>query len=182
MPDRLTKEERHLCMSRIRATNTKPELCLRHSLWHMGFRYRINDKRLPGSPDIVLPKYRTVIFVNGCFWHGHNNCKIYKPPQTNTEFWSLKVTRNRERDQKVWRQLEAKGWSVIIVWECELEKAKYANTIENVSADIVANGNLYKKHQLERIEARKQRGLEKKIAEARRQTLVDEMNFIKNRH
>lgn len=102
----------------------EPELKLRHSLWHLGFRYRVNDKRLPGSPDIVLPKYRTVIFIHGCFWHGHRDCKFYTVPKTNTEFWTAKVARNQERDQEVWRQLETKGWAVVIVWECQLKKGR----------------------------------------------------------
>ena len=83
----------------------------------------MNVRRLPGSPDIVMPKYRTVIFVHGCFWHGHKGCKNYTVPKSNTEFWVEKVARNKARDQEVWRQLEAKGWNVIIVWECELKKA-----------------------------------------------------------
>ena len=108
-------------MSHIRSVNTKPEVALRRALWRRGFRYRLNVKILPGSPDIVLPKHRTVVFVHGCFWHAHKGCNIYHLPQTNTEFWQAKVTRNQERDQEVWRQLEAKGWSVVIVWECELD-------------------------------------------------------------
>ena len=112
----------HDRMSKIRTVSTCPELILRRSLWGLGYRYKVNDKRLPGSPDIVLPKYKTVIFVHGCFWHGHKDCKNYTVPKTNTDFWVAKVRRNQKRDQDVWRKLEAKGWSVIIVWECELEK------------------------------------------------------------
>jgi DNA mismatch endonuclease (patch repair protein) len=122
MPDVLSPEQRHRNMAAIHSASTKPELKLRHALWQMGFRYRVNDRRLPGSPDIALPKYRTVIFVHGCFWHGHKDCRLFSVPKTNPEFWTAKITRNQERDQKVWRQLEAKGWSVIIVWECRLKK------------------------------------------------------------
>lgn len=110
-------------MSQIHSSSTKPELKLRRALWSLGFRYRVNEKRLPGKPDIVLPKYRTVVFIHGCFWHGHKGCKYYTVPKTNTEFWKAKVVRNQERDQEEWRQLEAKGWAVIIVWECQLKKS-----------------------------------------------------------
>lgn len=104
----------------------------------------MNDKRLPGKPDIVLPKYRTVIFVHGCFWHGHKDCKYYTIPKTNAEFWRAKVARNQERDQEVWRKLEAKGWSVIIVWECQLKKANLEETIKRVADEIVRNGEVYR--------------------------------------
>ena len=99
MADRLSKEERSELMSHIRSMNTKPEVALRRALWRRGFRYRVNVKNLPGSPDIVLPKHRTVVFVHGCFWHGHNGCKEYTVPKTNTEFWVNKGARNQERDQ-----------------------------------------------------------------------------------
>ena len=150
----MNPEQRFICMSHNRAKNTGPERLLRLSLWHLGFRYRVNDKRLPGSPDIVLPKYRTVIFVHGCFWHGHKGCKNYTVPKTNTEFWEAKVARNQERDQDVWRQLEAKGWFVIIVWECELKKKVLGETVERVSAEIVRNGELYRHNLEERRRAR----------------------------
>ena len=140
----MTPEQRFKCMSHNRAKNTGPELDLRHTLWHKGFRYLVNDKRLPGRPDIVFPKYRTVVFVHGCFWHGHKGCKNYTVPKTNTEFWVAKVARNQERDQEVWRQLEAKGWFVIIVWECELKKKVLSETVERVAAEIVHNGEIYR--------------------------------------
>ena len=117
-------------MSHIRSKNTKPEVALRRALWSRGFRYRVNVKDMPGSPDIVLAKYRSAVFVHGCFWHGHKGCKISHIPQTNTEFWRSKIKRNQDRDQEVWRQLEAKGWFVLIVWECELMKANLNNTVE----------------------------------------------------
>ena len=154
MPDTFTLEQRHHCMSHVHSSSTKPEIILRLSLWRMGFRYRVNIKRLPGTPDIVLPKYRTVIFVHGCFWHGHKGCKSYTVPKTNTEFWVAKVARNQERDQEVWRQLEAKGWFVIIVWECELKKKVLSETVERVAAEIVRNGELYRLNQEERKRAR----------------------------
>ena len=120
-------------MSSVHNKNTKPELLLRHSLWHLGFRYRVNDKRLPGSPDIVLPKYRTVIFVHGCFWHGHKDCKNYTVPKTNTDFWTAKIARNQQRDQDTWRQLEAKGWNVIQIWECELKPSVRQATLQRLT-------------------------------------------------
>ena len=131
-------------MALVHSSDTKPEVILRHSLWCKGFRYRVNDKRLPGKPDIVFPKYRTVIFVHGCFWHGHKGCKNYTIPKTNTVFWINKVERNQERDQEVWRQLEARGWSVIIVWECELKKKRFVETIDRVEKQIIDNGESFR--------------------------------------
>ena len=143
MSDVLTPEQRHINMAAIHSTSTKPELILRHALWNQGFRYRINDKRLPGKPDIVLPKYRTAIFIHGCFWHGHKGCKNYTIPKTNTEFWTAKITKNQERDQGDWRQLEAKGWNVIIVWECELERARFSDTLIRVDRELQHNLEAY---------------------------------------
>lgn len=152
--DIMSKEERSVRMSHIHSASTKPELRLRHALWCQGFRYRVNDKRLSGTPDIVLPKYHTVIFVHGCFWHGHKNCKTSHIPETNTDFWAAKITRNQQRDQEVWRQLEAKGWYVIIVWECELKKYRFEDTVNSVAAEIVRNGNIYQHIQAARKKAR----------------------------
>jgi DNA mismatch endonuclease (patch repair protein) len=120
-------------MAAIHSANTKPELTLRSSLWHLGYRYRINDKRLPGKPDIVLPHYRTVMFVNGCFWHGHVGCSKFRLPETNRLFWKEKIERNRVRDNCNWRLLEAKGWLVITVWTCELEKARLNATLNRLT-------------------------------------------------
>ena len=143
MSDVHTPEQRHKNMAAIHSSSTKPELKLRRALWSLGFRYRINEKDLPGKPDIVLPKFRTVVFVHGCFWHGHKGCKYYTVPKTNTEFWTAKVTRNQQRDQEVWRQLEAKGWAVIIVWECELKKYRFEDTVNSVATEIVRNSEAY---------------------------------------
>ncbi len=178
MADRLSKEERSELMSHIRSVNTKPEVALRRALWRRGFRYRVNVKNLPGSPDIVLPKHRTVVFVHGCFWHAHKGCKIYHLPQTNTEFWLAKVTRNQERDQEVWRQLEAKGWSVVIVWECELVKAKFDGTVDRVAAEILANSEMHRRHSEERREERAKRRKEQKAARERRQELMQEISSL----
>ena len=150
----MTPEQRFKCMSHNRAQNTGPELKLRHALWRLGFRYRVNDKRLPGSPDIVLPKYRTVIFVHGCFWHGHKNCRNASTPKTNTDFWTAKIVRNQQRDQEVWRRLEVKGWFVIIVCECQLKKAVLEETITRVEAEIKQNGKILRSAQDDRRKAR----------------------------
>jgi DNA mismatch endonuclease (patch repair protein) len=121
--DVLTNEQRHYNMSRIRSENTKPELIVRKYLWNRGFRYRLQRKDLPGKPDIVLPGLRTVIFVNGCFWHMHR-CKKFVLPSTNTEFWYDKLSKNRIRDKKNYRKLKKAGWSYIIIWECQLSNNK----------------------------------------------------------
>ena len=165
-------------MSRIRAQDTTPELVIRHALWHQGFRYRVNDKRLPGKPDVVLPKYHTVVFVHGCFWHGHKDCKYYTVPETNKEFWVAKVTRNQERDQEVWRKLEAKGWNVIIVWECQLKKANLEETIDRVAEEIVRNGEVYRAAQEERRKAREEYRRERMVRKEREQSLLEEVKSL----
>ena len=172
----MTPEQRFICMSHNRAKNTGPEKLLRHALWSQGFRYRINTKNLPGSPDIVLPKYRTAIFVHGCFWHGHNGCKNYTVPKTNTDFWVAKVARNKERDQEVWRKLEAKGWYVIIVWECQLKKGKLDETVERVAAEIVKNGEAYRAEQEARRKAREEYRREQKAKRERESVLMEEVD------
>lgn len=121
MADTKTPAERSENMSRIRSTNTKPEEIVRKYLFSHGFRYRKNDKRYPGKPDIVLAKYRTIIFVNGCFWHMHG-CSRSRLPKSNQEYWKPKIERNLERDADIKKRLESEGWRVIIVWECELKK------------------------------------------------------------
>lgn len=126
-------------MSNIHGSNTKPEIKVRQALWHEGFRYRLNSKKLPGKPDIVLPKYRTVVFVNGCFWHGHS-CKYAKLPATNTAFWEQKILSNKERDERVISELEKQGWHVIVVWQCQLKKQNEEETISTLINDIKANG------------------------------------------
>ena len=171
MADCLSPDQRHKAMAAIHSASTKPELRLRHALWHLGFRYRVNVRRLPGSPDIVLPKYRTVIFVHGCFWHGHRGCRSYTVPKTNTEFWVAKVARNQERDQVVWRMLEAKGWSVVIVWECELKKARLDATVDRVCAAIRRNGERYREFQAARRKAREEYRREQKLRKERESQL-----------
>ena len=131
------KKTRSYNMSQIKGKDTKPEELVRKALFSKGFRYRKNDRKLPGSPDIVLPKYRTVIFVNGCFWHGHKGCKYYVVPKTNTTFWLNKRNSNILRDTCQQRQLKEMGWNVIIVWECELKKQMLDNTIERIVKCII---------------------------------------------
>lgn len=118
--DNRSKNARSKNMSHIPSKNTKPEETVRKYLFSQGFRYRKNVSSLPGKPDIVLPKYKTVVFVNGCFWHGHEGCKWFVPPKTNTDFWNKKFQYNIERDQRNYTKLEELGWRVLIVWECEI--------------------------------------------------------------
>lgn len=116
----MTPEQRSRCMAAIRGKDTKPEILVRKFLFSKGLRYRLNNRKLPGSPDIVLKKYKTVIFVDGCFWHGHEGCKYFRLPKSNTPFWEAKITRNIERDKETTQALTALGWKVISIWECEL--------------------------------------------------------------
>ena len=130
--DKLTKEQRHKCMSSIRGKDTKPELIVRKYLFSRGYRYRLNHPRLPGHPDLVFRKYRTVIFVNGCFWHGHENCKYFVLPKTNIDFWKKKIDRNKGRDREVQQELAKMGWHCITVWECQLKPDKKDKTLESL--------------------------------------------------
>lgn len=116
-------------MSRIRSKDTKPEEMVRRFLFAEGFRYRKNDKNLPGCPDIVLRKYKTIVFVNGCFWHGHSGCRYFIWPKSNAEYWKQKISRNIERDKLNYAKLSRLGWNVIIIWECQLKKDKRENTL-----------------------------------------------------
>lgn len=140
MPDVLTPQQRHRCMSHIRSVATKPELVVRQWLWTHGYRYRLNVKSVPGKPDIVMRKYRTAIFVNGCFWHGHKGCKLFVLPKTNTEFWLNKIEYNRARDQKNCDTLANAGWQVIVLWQCQLSKSELENTMQQVT--VALNDNL----------------------------------------
>jgi DNA mismatch endonuclease (patch repair protein) len=118
MADVHSKETRSYNMSRIRSKDTKPELLVRKFLFSKGFRYRLHDKKLPGKPDIVLPKYKTVVFIHGCFWHGHDGCRYSVIPKTRTEWWEEKIDRNKIKDEKVKNDLLKLKWKVIHVWEC----------------------------------------------------------------
>ena len=152
----MTAEQRHRCMSHIKGSGTKPELKVRRWLWSHGYRYRLNVKSVPGKPDIVLRSYRTAIFVNGCFWHGHRvrleaaqiensklkieNSACCKIPNTNREFWVAKIRRNQERDQENYYALQENGWQVIVVWECQLKPAVIEHTMREV--EVMLNNNL----------------------------------------
>ncbi len=126
------KATRSYNMSRIKGRDTKPEMIVRKFLFSKGLRYRINDKRLPGTPDIVLPKHKTVVFVNGCFWHGHKGCKYFVWPKNNSEFWNNKITDNIKRDKKNYKKLEESGWRVLIIWECEIRHGDVNLALENL--------------------------------------------------
>lgn len=132
MTDVHTKEVRSYNMSQIRSKNTKPELVVRKYLFANGFRYRLHSKTLPGKPDIVLPKYRTVIFVHGCFWHGHEGCKYFVLPKTKADWWLNKITRNKELDIEHNKELRLNGWSVIVLFECELKNKIIDTTMARV--------------------------------------------------
>lgn len=129
--DILTPEQRSKTMSRIRSRNTKPELLVRRYLYEHGFRYRVNVKTLPGTPDIALRKYHTAIFINGCFWHGHS-CLKGKRPKTNSEFWIQKILRNQTRDEEVRIKLRQLGWRTMVVWECQLTPKRREKTLEEI--------------------------------------------------
>lgn len=163
MTDKMTPEQRHRCMSHIKGSGTKPELKVRRWLWSHGYRYRLNVKSVPGKPDIVMRPYRTAIFVNGCFWHGHGvlleaaqiensklkieNSACCKIPSSNREFWVAKIRRNQERDQENYCVLQENGWQVIVVWECQLTPKKIEHTMREV--ELLLNDNLlslYKHH------------------------------------
>ncbi len=132
MTDMFSKEQRSRCMSHIRSKNTKPELIVRKYLFSRGFRYKIHVKSLPGTPDIVLPKYSTCIFINGCFWHGHEGCKYFILPKTRTDWWKAKIERNIKRDKEERIQLRDLGWHVIQVWECQLKPNKKEETLNSI--------------------------------------------------
>ena len=139
MADVLTPEQRSYNMSQIKNKDTKPEEIVRKYLFSKGLRYRKNDKRYPGHPDIVLPKYKTVVFVHGCFWHMHDNCKYARLPKTNAEYWKNKLLKNKERDSIEQQELRSMGWNVLVVWECELRKDRRKQTLETLY-DKVTHG------------------------------------------
>jgi len=136
MADVHSPEIRSYNMSRIKGKNTKPEELVRKYLFSHGFRYRKNDKRYPGKPDIVLPKYKAVIFVNGCFWHKHEGCRYFVWPHNNAEFWKEKIESNVARDQRDFRLLRKAGWHVIVIWECELRKNQVDQTLQKLNDSI----------------------------------------------
>lgn len=139
MADVHNKETRSYNMSRIKSQNTKPELIVRRFLFKYGFRYRLHQKTLPGKPDIVLKKYNTAIFVNGCFWHGHKNCKYAVMPKTRTDWWASKIAKNVTNDESAVKQLSDMGWNVITVWECMLKGEEYDKTLHALLKSIKQN-------------------------------------------
>lgn len=140
MADVFDTTKRSEIMSNIRSKDTKPEILLRKALFARGFRYRLYVKDLAGKPDIVLPKFKTVVFIHGCFWHGHENCKRSNIPKSNTTYWDEKILRNKARDEKNASVLRQNGWKVIVVWECEIsKKSLFPNTIERLEKEIKTN-------------------------------------------
>ena len=139
MTDHISPEHRSWNMSRIKGKDTSIEVQVRSWLFSRGFRFRKNDKRYPGKPDIVLPKYKTVIFIYGCFWHRHEGCKYATTPKTNREYWEKKFERNVTNDRLHQQQLEDMGWQVIVLWECELLNNKIENTLESLERKILTN-------------------------------------------
>lgn len=132
MADVHSKKVRSYNMSRIRSGNTRPEMLVRKFLHANGFRYKLHDKTLPGKPDIVLPKYKTIIFIHGCFWHGHTNCKYFVVPKTRTQWWLDKINRNKANDEKAVKTLRKGEWKVIIIWTCQLKPKKIEQTLKRL--------------------------------------------------
>ena len=139
MADTMTPEQRHRCMAAIKGKDTKPEMIVRRYLHAKGFRYGLHNKKLPGSPDIVLRKYKTVIFIHGCFWHGHEGCKYYRLPKTNVEFWKSKIYNNKNRDELNEAKLKELGWRVIRIWECAIRRIRdRERSLEKLYNQIIA--------------------------------------------
>lgn len=135
--DVLSKESRHKNMSHNKAINTKPEKQIRSALFKAGFRYRICDKRYPGKPDLVFPHYYAVIFINGCFWHAHENCRVFHYPKTNQDFWKKKFERNKKRDSEVLKYYQEQCWRVCLVWECSIRGKGSRQKIEKIKDQII---------------------------------------------
>ena len=149
MTDTMTPEQRHRCMAAIKGKDTKPEMIVRKYLFSKGLRYRLHVKSLPGKPDLVLPKYKTVIFINGCFWHGHEGCKYYRMPKSNTEFWESKITNNKNRDCQNEIKLEELGWRVIRIWECKIKRVQdRKHSLERLYNKIVKKSARYDENEI----------------------------------
>lgn len=129
MADVHTQQQRRFNMQQIKGKNTKPELLVRKFLHAHGYRYKLHDKTLPGKPDLVLPKYKTIIFIHGCFWHGHHNCKYFTIPKTRTEWWTEKIEKNKANDENAMKLLKKEGWKIITIWACKLKPAKLEQTL-----------------------------------------------------
>ncbi|HCY77502.1 MAG TPA: very short patch repair endonuclease [Ignavibacteriales bacterium] len=136
MTDVHDKQTRSYNMSQIKGKNTKPEILVRKLLFSKGFRYRLNVKTLPGKPDIVLPKYKTVLFINGCFWHGHEGCRYFVIPKTRTEWWINKINRNKQKDRENFLKLTEDGWKIVTIFECELKGDKQSETLNKLLDEL----------------------------------------------
>ena len=137
MTDVHDSKTRSYNMSQIKSKNTKPEIFVRKYLHSKGLRFRLHNNKLPGKPDLTLPKYHSVIFVNGCFWHGHNGCKYFTLPKTRTEWWKEKIEESRKRDQSAKSLLKEKGWRVFVIWECDLKQDKRNITMSNIYNTLI---------------------------------------------
>ena len=145
----MTPEQRSRCMSAVKSKDTKPEMIVRKYLFSKGLRYRLHVGSLPGNPDIVLPKYKTVVFINGCFWHGHDGCKYYRLPKSNVEFWESKITNNKNRDVLNEIKLKELGWRVIRIWECEIRRVQDKNqSLEGLYNQIVKKPIRYDQNEI----------------------------------
>lgn len=153
--DKLTPAQRRHCMSSIRGKDTKPEILVRKGLHARGFRFRLQERKLPGKPDLTLPKYGVAVMVNGCFWHGHEGCRYATKTQSNSEFWDAKIARNRHRDEVTTAHLEALGWTVITVWECELKGKEAARARIDALAEEIRRAGA--EHEAVRCRRRKDR-------------------------
>ena len=177
--DTLTLSLRSHCMSRIRGKNTKPELLVRKGLHARGFRFRLQDRKLPGRPDIVLPKYGVAIMVNGCFWHGHKGCRYATKPKSNVEFWDAKIARNRHRDEVTTAHLEALGWTVITIWECELRNGSLLDDRIDVLADeIRCAGEVKRNKDMNKRQSRATERREREALLRRQAELEAEINVL----
>jgi DNA mismatch endonuclease, patch repair protein len=137
MADVYSKAKRSYTMSRIRSKDTKPEILVRKYLFAEGFRFRLHNKKIPGSPDISLKKHKCLIFVNGCFWHGHSNCKISHMPKTNKKFWNTKIWNNIKRDKRTLKKLRKLGWKVLVIWECQIKGEKTEINLQKLIRNIL---------------------------------------------
>ena len=177
----MTPQQRHNCMSHIRAKNTKSEVLVRQYLHAEGFRFRIHVKTLPGCPDVGLPKAGTCIFVNGCFWHGHRGCRYATRPQSNAEFWQTKIQNNIRRDELSTQALDTMGWRIITVWECELKKDRREETLRALAEQIRCNGAAYDSEQRQRRERNAEHRARIKAAKERYESMMAELGLAKNR-
>ena len=177
MSDVMSPQQRHDCMSHVRAKNTKPELLVRQFLHAAGFRFRLHVKKMPGCPDIVLSKYRTCIFVNGCFWHGHRGCRYATKPKSNAEFWLSKIQNNIRRDELSAQALETMGWKTITIWECELKKNTRDENLQSLAEQIRLNGETYAIEQAQRQKLNAEHRAKLKADQERYNAIIKELGL-----